>query len=114
MFRQALLRATEFPAVRHFITSDAAARQLALRFVAGGTLDDGVAAVRRLNRQGFSASLDHLGENTTNPAEARAAAGDYVALLERIDAERLDANISLKLTQLGLDLAEMECAAHLE
>src|SRR5438874_4440272 len=114
MFRQALLRATEFPAVRHFITSDAAARQLALRFVAGETLEDGVAAVRRLNRQGFSASLDHLGEHTTSPDEARAAADAYVALLDRIDAERLDANLSLKLTQLGLDLDPAQCAAHLE
>jgi proline dehydrogenase len=114
MFRQALLRATSLPAVRRFITSDAAARQVALRFVAGETLDEGVDAVRRLNRQGFTASLDHLGENTTNPAEARAATADYVELLERIEAERLDANISLKLTQLGLDLDEGQCAAHLE
>src|SRR5919201_3908521 len=100
MFRQALLQATSLPMVRNFITSDAAARQVALRFVAGETLDDGVAAVRRLNEQGFSASLDHLGENTTSPAEAQAAARAYTELLERIDAERLDANVSLKLTQL--------------
>src|SRR5919197_5702928 len=106
MFRQAVLRATSLPAVRGFLTSNEAARQLALRFVAGEHLADGLAAVRRLNRQGFSASLDHLGEHTTNPAEARAAADDYVALLDGIDAARLDANISLKLTQLGLDIDE--------
>src|SRR5262245_11568806 len=100
MFRQALLRATSVPAVRRFFTSDAAARQLALRFVAGEHLDDGVAAVRRLNQDGFSASLDHLGEHTTSAAAAQVAANGYVALLERIDAERIDANISLKLTQL--------------
>jgi proline dehydrogenase len=109
MFRKALLEATSLSGIRDLITHDAAARQVALRFVAGETLDDGVAAVRRLNAQGFTASLDHLGENTSTAAEAEAAAADYLSLLERIHGERLDANISLKLTQLGLDLDEARC-----
>ncbi len=113
MLRRTLLYLSNQPQLFSFVRRNGLAKRFASRFVAGETLDEGVDAVRRLNRQGFTASLDHLGENTTNPAEARAAAGDYVKLLERIQAERLDANISLKLTQLGLDLDEGQCAAHL-
>lgn len=84
-------------------------RRVALRFVAGTTLDQAVEAVRALNASGMSATLDHLGEAVTDRATAERAAAAYVATIERIHAEQLDANVSLKLTQMGLDLGTDLC-----
>jgi proline dehydrogenase len=89
-------------------------RRMPLRFVAGTTLDGAVAAVRQLNAAGRSATLDVLGEAVTDRASADRAAAAYVATIERIAAERLDANVSIKLTQMGLDLGVEECLAVLE
>jgi proline dehydrogenase len=84
-------------------------RGLARRFVAGSTLDEATAVVRALNARGAMATLDVLGESVTDRASAEAAAASYVATLDRIAAEGLDANVSLKLTQMGLDLGVEEC-----
>jgi proline dehydrogenase len=84
-------------------------RRVALRFVAGTTLDQAVEAVQTLNRSGMSATLDHLGESVTDRATADRAAAAYVATIGRIHAEQLDANVSLKLTQIGLDLGTDVC-----
>ncbi|HET6380066.1 MAG TPA: proline dehydrogenase family protein [candidate division Zixibacteria bacterium] len=84
-------------------------RNLARRFVAGTTLDEAVAVVRALNARGAMATIDVLGEAVTDRATAEAAAASYVATLERIAAEGLDANVSLKLTQMGLDLGVDTC-----
>src|SRR5438105_28791 len=84
-------------------------RPMVLRFVAGEHLSDAVAVVRGLNARGIRASLDHLGENTTDRAGARAAALAYVDSLEAIaadDLDAIDANISVKLTAMGLDIAD--------
>lgn len=86
---------------------------LARRFVAGETLPEAIEAVRALNGRGLSASLDILGENVSDPAAAAAARDDYVRLLEEIAASGVDANISIKLTMLGLDLGEGPCEEHL-
>lgn len=86
-------------------------RRFALRFVAGTTLDEAVAAVRALNAQGASATLDVLGESVSDRQTADRAAAAYVATIERIAAEGLDANVSLKLTQMGLDLGLEQCLA---
>jgi proline dehydrogenase len=67
-----------------------------------------------LNKQHISVSLDHLGENVADAAEAESAAGDYVAILDRIAAENAEANISIKLTALGLDLGVDLCRANLD
>lgn len=88
-------------------------RRVARRFVAGETLDEGLGAARGLNEAGIGAMLDHLGENVTSSAQAAAAADAYVLALKRISDEGLrDANISVKLTQLGLDLSEELCLEH--
>jgi proline dehydrogenase len=79
-------------------------RRVALRFVAGEELDDAVAAVKRLNAMGASVSLDYLGEHCTESAIAEASATTYRRMLERIQGDKLDANVSVKLTQLGLDI----------
>ena len=83
---------------------------MALRFVAGETLDDGMRVARRLNDRGVGAMLDHLGENVESARQASAAADGYVLALKRIAEEGLtNGNISIKLTQLGLDVSEEIC-----
>src|SRR5262249_29578628 len=85
--------------------------KFASRFVAGETLDESLAAVRDLNAKGISASLDLLGESVTNEGEARAAGREYLTILDRIAQHKLDANVSLKLTAMGLDLSEELCVS---
>ncbi|MFY9751544.1 MAG: proline dehydrogenase family protein [Candidatus Acidiferrales bacterium] len=92
-----------------FIMRNGVSRRVARRFVAGETLEDAIAVAREVNRSGQFASLDLLGENVSDESGARRAAEEYVAMFDRIAAEKLDANVSLKLTQLGLDLSEALC-----
>lgn len=86
-------------------------RAMPLRFVAGTTLDQAITAVRALNATGASATLDVLGESVSDRASADRSAAQYVGTIERIAAEKLDANVSIKLTQMGLDLGVDECLA---
>lgn len=86
-------------------------RRMPYRFVAGTMLDEAVEVVRRLNADGASATLDVLGESVEDRAAADRAAAQYVETIERIAAEELDANVSIKLTQMGLDLGVEECLA---
>ncbi|HJP71437.1 MAG TPA: proline dehydrogenase family protein [Candidatus Limnocylindria bacterium] len=89
-------------------------RRMPLRFVAGTTLDQAVVAVRALNADGASATLDVLGESVSDRASADRAATAYVSTIERIATEGLDANVSVKLTQMGLDLGIDACLEVLE
>lgn len=84
-------------------------RRMPLRFVAGTRLDDAVTAVRALNAAGMSATLDVLGESVADRNAADRAADDYVRTIERIAADGLDANVSLKLSQMGLGLGIETC-----
>ena len=86
-------------------------RRMPLRFVAGTTLDQAVIAARRLNAAGASATLDVLGESVEDRPSADRAAAAYVDAIARIAAEGLDANVSIKLSQMGLDLGVEECVA---
>jgi proline dehydrogenase len=95
--------------LQRFVTRQRLTASLAYRFVAGDHLDDAVRVVTDVNRRGWSASLDHLGENVTEEQAARAATEDYLAAFERIASERLNANVSVKLTQLGLDISPELC-----
>ena len=88
------------------VTSTRPGRALARRFVAGDTLDDAVAAARELNSSGLLVSLDHLGEEVHDRTSAMQATEEYLESLDRIDAEDLDSNISVKPTQLGLAVDE--------
>lgn len=99
-----VLAFTGRPFIRRIFAESAAGRRLSLRFVAGETLDDAAATTRDLNAMGMRVSLDHLGEHVTDAAEAVAARDDYLQCLDRIREDGLDANISVKLTQLGLGL----------
>jgi proline dehydrogenase len=89
-------------------------RRLSERYIAGATVDDAVRVVRGLNARGKMATVDVLGEDVTNADEARAIAGQYHDVLARIDDERLDSNISVKLTGLGLELDTELCKENLE
>jgi proline dehydrogenase len=81
-----------------------AGRRVALRFVAGEHLDDAIAVTRSLNEAGAAVSLDFLGENVADRVPAEAATVVYRQTLDRVEAESLDAGVSVKLTQIGLDL----------
>jgi proline dehydrogenase len=113
MLRNALLYLSNQPRVFTFVRNNRLAKHFAHRFVAGETLDDAIAAVKALNAKGMSASLDLLGESVYNEQDARATRDAYVQLLDRIQERRLDANVSLKLTAMGLDISEELCVAHM-
>jgi proline dehydrogenase len=81
----------------------------ARRFVAGESLDDAIVACNELARAGCKVTLNHLGENVTSLNEARTSRDSYINTLERLESARLDGNISIKLTQLGLDLDRELC-----
>jgi proline dehydrogenase len=85
------------------------AKAMASRFVAGETIEAAVAAVQRLNALGITASLDLLGESVTNEGEARAAGAQYVTLIDAIAKNKLDANVSVKLTAMGQDISDDLC-----
>ena len=94
--------------------TSAAGQRLAARFVAGETLDQALEIGRSLNSQGISLTFDHLGESVTSLAEAAAARDVYLRTLAAIRQAGIRANLSLKLTQLGLDFSIDECRANVE
>ncbi len=103
-FSKVMLKATDLRLSKWLFTDLNAGRKLALRFVAGETLEEAVAVAESLNAKGMSVSMDHLGEAVTDVGSARAARDDYLACLDKIATTGLDANVSVKLTQLGLAL----------
>jgi proline dehydrogenase len=113
MLKGALLYLANQRPIYRFVMRHDLLRGFAWRYVAGEELADGVVVAQALNMQGLKVSLDHLGESVTNAHEAAAATQAYLPALEAIAAEGLDANISLKLTQLGLDISREQCVAHL-
>ena len=106
MLRTFFVRLSENRAMRSFAERSAVGRRVSGRFVAGTEIADAVRATQAVNRAGMSVSIDNLGENVTNPDEARQSAQLYRQILDAIAANRLDANISLKLTHMGLDVDE--------
>jgi proline dehydrogenase len=104
LLREGLIYLSESALMRRFATNAPGARTMARRFVAGETVEDGVRAARELNAAGLTVSLDYLGESVHNREEARAAADTYLRMIDRIVEEKLDANVSLKLTQMGQDI----------
>jgi proline dehydrogenase len=109
MLRATLLKLSESKRLARWAMSNSLSRSVAHRWVAGETLEDAIAAARTLNASGFPVSLDLLGENVLDKEGAIRAADTYVAMFDRIATEKLDGNISLKLTQLGLDLDAALC-----
>ena len=89
-------------------------QRLSSRYIAGSSIDDAVRVVARLNAKGKLATVDVLGEEITSADEAHAIAAQYHDVLARIDANGLDANVSVKLTGLGLELDYDLCRENLQ
>jgi proline dehydrogenase len=106
MLRTFFVHLSESPSLRSFAERSSLGRRVSSRFVAGTEIADAVRATQAINRAGMSVSIDNLGENVTNPDEARHSAQLYRQILDAIVANHLDANISLKLTHMGLDVDE--------
>jgi len=104
VLRAVLLGASESALARRVVTGWSVPRRIALRFVAGDTLPDGIRVVQALAGEGKSATLDYLGERVTSAREARAAAKVYLEALERIADAHFDCGVSVKPTQMGLRL----------
>jgi len=113
MIRSALIALSQNPRAKRFVLSNPMARRTARRFVAGEELDHAVAAALESNAAGLKASLDFLGENVGSREDAERAREMYLGVFERIAREKLDANVSLKLTQLGLDFGSDFCLAQM-
>ena len=113
MLRAVFLWLSEQPRIFGFVRKNRLARKLAARFVAGETIDEAIATVRDLNTSNLSASLDLLGESVHNVEEAQRACRTYLDLLDRIHASRANANVSVKLTQMGLDIDEQLCISNM-
>ena len=113
MLRAVFLWLSEQPRIFTFVRKNRLARKLASRFVAGETIDEAMAAVRELNASNLSASLDLLGESVQHAEEAHRACRTYLDLLDRIHGEKANANVSVKLTQMGLDIDEQLCLGNM-
>jgi proline dehydrogenase len=113
MLRKTLLYLSNQQRVFSFVRRNRLAKRMASRFVAGETVEEAMGAVRALNARGITASLDLLGESVHREEEARATGTAYLDLLDRIQKEKLDANVSLKLTAMGLDVSEELCVANM-
>jgi proline dehydrogenase len=106
MLRALFVHLSENRTLRSFAERSAIGRRVSGRFVAGTEIADAVRVTETVNRRGMSVSIDNLGENVTNPEEARHSAQLYHQILDAIVANQLNANISLKLTHMGLDIDE--------
>jgi proline dehydrogenase len=89
--------------MRSFSERSSIGRKMSSRFVAGMTVDEVLAACEQVNREGIAATLDSLGESVTTEAEAQKSADIYHQLLDAIEARKLNANVSVKLSQVGMD-----------
>ncbi len=106
MLRAAFIALSESRWLRNIAERSRFGQRTSSRFVAGTTVADAVRATEAVHRFGASVSIDNLGENVTNADEARASAQLYHQLLDEIAARKLNANVSLKLTHMGLDVDE--------
>ena len=114
MLRQVLLFLSEQRHLRAWMETSPLAGRLTKRFVAGQTLERELEVCRRLNRDGILVTVDHLGEKVTSAEEARVSLDFYLEALKGIAAEKLDASVSIKLSQFGLEISEELCLRNVE
>lgn len=114
MLRSILIYLSQANWARQIVTRWSFARKAASRFIAGEELDDALNVVKALNANNINATLDHLGEHTSNPEKALRAADDIIAIIERIHREGVRSGVSIKLTQIGLDVDEDLCRENLD
>lgn len=113
MLRSFLIYLSKAAWAQKLVTSWGLAWRAASRFVAGESVDDAIRAIRKLNERGINATVDHLGEHTSTADEAQRATDDILLILNEIDKGRVKANISIKLTQIGMGLDEEICRQNL-
>jgi proline dehydrogenase len=113
MLKDTLLFLAQNPRMRDFALQNRVARNISRRFVAGELLEDAIQATRVLNDRGIQVAMDLLGENVATKEEADEATHAYIAAIELIAKAQVKANISIKLTALGLDLGHEICQTNL-
>lgn len=109
MTKSLLLYLSTNEGFKSFLTRFESFNNVTHRFVAGEKLGDAVEAIRRLNKKKITASFDHLGESISSEPETRAEVSEYLRVLDSINENRLESNVSVKLTQLGLDIDKELC-----
>ncbi len=114
MFRSTFIYLSKAAWARRLVTQWSFARRAASRFIAGETLDDAIRVVRELNELHINATMDHLGEHTTTPEDARRAADEILDILDGIRAVGVRSNVSIKLTQIGMAIDPDLCAQNLD
>lgn len=107
--RTALLYLSQQHGLKDFFSKVPGFKQVTRRFIAGENIEAAIVTIKELNKIGITATFDHLGESTTSKAEADADVREYIRLLGRIQETGVDSNVSVKLTQLGLDIDEDYC-----
>lgn len=114
LLRPALIAASHNRLMQQTVTQSPPVRRMARRFVAGENLEEAIRVVLDLNERGMLGTLDHLGENVLDEEAAEAAAEEYILALVALQAAGARCNVSVKLTQLGLDVSDGVCSANLE
>jgi proline dehydrogenase len=113
MLRSFLIYLSKAAWAQKLVTSWSFAWKAASRFIAGERDEDAIRVVRELNAKGINATLDHLGEHTSTTEEASNATDDIMSVLDGIDKAKVRANVSIKLTQIGMGLDESICRQNL-
>jgi len=109
LLRHLFLFLSHNTSLRGWMESSPSALRLTSRFVAGTAIEDALRVTSQLNQNGISTTLDYLGESVTTLKDAAAAKDVYLQLLELIHSRGLQSNVSLKLTQFGIDISEAAC-----
>ena len=102
--RSALIYLSRQEGLKDFATRFSFFKKLTTRFIAGENIDEAVAAIKEVNTRGCTATFDHLNESVTGTAETEAEVREYQDVLARIDTSGIDSNVSIKLTQFGLEI----------
>ena len=113
MFRSFFIYLSKAAWARKIVTKWSFAWKLASRFIAGENLADGINTIKQLNSKGINATLDHLGEHTDSPEQARKATTDIILAFNAIEEAGVQSNISIKLTQIGLGISTDLCLENL-
>jgi proline dehydrogenase len=114
MLRSSLLYLSRSRRIQDFIMNFEFSKRAARRFVAGEIQKDSLEVAKTLNDKGILSIIDHLGENVSKKEEAKAATDEYLTLLEEINKAKVNSQVSLKLTQMGLDISTKICQKNTE
>jgi proline dehydrogenase len=109
LMKSALLYMSTSEGLKNFLTRFKSFNNVTRRFVAGEEMDEAIAAIKQLNAKNISATFDHLGESISKESETRDEVREYQQLIQAITDHSLNSNVSVKLTQLGLDISNELC-----